>query len=148
MAEAVCVCVCVFFLLVLLEVIPKEFAGKYLSDEVGSISIQTENGKKWSLLYKWSESDDEDAYISRGWRDFVEENLLKPGDVVFFELIKKDKFLFTKLQENITVPSSSPKNKTASTTNPFFEVQIHKKSYGNTVLVKIENRYIFFLHIF
>ncbi|XP_031742404.1 B3 domain-containing transcription factor VRN1 isoform X2 [Cucumis sativus] len=115
-------------------VIPKEFAGKYLSDEVGSISIQTENGKKWSLLYKWSESDDEVAYISRGWRDFVEENLLKPGDVVFFELIKKDKFLFTKLQENITVPSSSPKNKTASTTNPFFEVQIHKKSYGNTVL--------------
>ncbi|KAL4019843.1 hypothetical protein IC575_018605 [Cucumis melo] len=126
-------CVCVFFL-VLLEVIPKEFARKYLSDEVGSISIQTENGKKWSLLYRWNEGNDEVAYISRGWRDFVEENLLKPGDVVFFEVIKKDKFLFTKLRENITVPSSSPKEKISSTTNPFFKVQIHKKSYGNAAL--------------
>lgn len=129
---------CVFFLLVLLEVIPKEFARKYLSDEVGSISIQTENGKKWSLLYRWNEGNDEVAYISRGWRDFVEENLLKPGDVVFFEVIKKDKFLFTKLRENITVPSSSPKEKISSTTNPFFKVQIHKKSYGNAALVKIK----------
>lgn len=115
--------------------IPEKFARKYLCEEFGSISLQTTNGRKWAVLYKWSRNKDEKvAYFCSGWRVFVQENLLKAGDVVFFEPIKKHRFLFTKLQDTAPFSSPSPNNKIASTRNPFFKVKIHLKSYGNAVL--------------
>ncbi|XP_022977573.1 B3 domain-containing transcription factor VRN1-like isoform X1 [Cucurbita maxima] len=103
-------------------VFPARFARSYLCEKSGNFNVQTANGRKWPLLYKWSGNGDKFAYVSSGWKRFVQENLLKEGDVVFFEMIKKGRFLFTKLQDKSTA------------SNPFFKVDIHYKSYKNRIL--------------
>ncbi|XP_011657839.1 B3 domain-containing transcription factor VRN1 isoform X2 [Cucumis sativus] len=112
-------------------VIPHDFAVKYLSEESGTINLQITNGRNWQLLYKWCRTDRATfAYISSGWKHFVEKNRLKEGDIGLFQLINKHNMLFTELQNN----SLSPKKKTATTGNPFFEVDIVSKSYMNSYL--------------
>lgn len=108
------------------------------------ISVQTSNGRTWSLVYRWSRNQGNFAYISSGWKRFAEENLLKEGDIEFFQLIKKKQFLFTKLQDTSPSHSPSPKKKISTTRNPFFEVDIHLQDYRNSVLVKG----VFFFKIF
>ncbi|XP_022132590.1 B3 domain-containing transcription factor VRN1-like isoform X2 [Momordica charantia] len=117
-------------------IIPKEFAEKYLAEEFGIIRVQNSNGKTWPLLYKWTRSRAYAfSYISSGWKCFAEENLLKVGDVGFFQLIENGRFLFTTEETSpSTSPSLSPKKEAETATNPFFKVDIHFVSYRSTVL--------------
>ncbi|XP_008440216.1 uncharacterized protein LOC103484739 isoform X1 [Cucumis melo] len=101
-----------------LEVIPYDFAVKYLSEEIGTIKLQTTDCRNWQLLYKWCRTDRATyAYISSGWKHFAEDNRLKEGDIGLFQLVNKHSFSFTKLQNN----SLPPEKETAATGNPFFE---------------------------
>lgn len=112
-----------------LEVIPYDFAVKYLSEEIGTIKLQTTDCRNWQLLYKWCRTDRATyAYISSGWKHFAEDNRLKEGDIGLFQLVNKHSFSFTKLQNN----SLPPEKETAATGNPFFEVNIFSKSYKNS----------------
>ncbi|KAL0543037.1 hypothetical protein IC582_018124 [Cucumis melo] len=110
-------------------VIPYDFAVKYLSEEIGTIKLQTTDCRNWQLLYKWCRTDRATyAYISSGWKHFAEDNRLKEGDIGLFQLVNKHSFSFTKLQNN----SLPPEKETAATGNPFFEVNIFSKSYKNS----------------
>lgn len=115
------------------EVIPYEFAVKYLPEEFGTINLQIVNGKNWQLLYKWCRTIRANyAYISSGWKRFAEENHLKEGDIGFFQLIKNHNFMFTKLQDTPSSSLSSKKGTATTTNNHFFEMD---RSYKNSYLV-------------
>ncbi|TYK12920.1 B3 domain-containing protein [Cucumis melo var. makuwa] len=112
------------------KVIPYDFAVKYLSEEIGTIKLQTTDCRNWQLLYKWCRTDRATyAYISSGWKHFAEDNRLKEGDIGLFQLVNKHSFSFTKLQNN----SLPPEKETAATGNPFFEV--------NNIPLKFANEY-------
>lgn len=112
-----------------------------MNEEFGKIEIENSDGMSWPMIYKWSQSRKvEFAYISSGWKAFAKENHLKEGHILFFQLIKKGHFLFT--LEGI-IPPSSPilaNNENVESTTPsydhFFKVNIHMKSYKNSVLVR------------
>ncbi|XP_023517302.1 B3 domain-containing transcription factor VRN1-like isoform X1 [Cucurbita pepo subsp. pepo] len=114
--------------------IPKDFAEKHLPDDFGIIKLQTPNGRKWPLLYKRRRNQENFVYFSSGWKRFVEENVLKEGDIGLFQLIKKDIFSFTKLQDTSPFPSPA-----TNTRNPCFEANIlnrrHKKFVLNIPMV-------------
>lgn len=111
-----------------------------MKEEFGRIEIENSDGESWAMSYKWSQSRNvaEYVYISSGWKTFAQENHLKEGNILFFHLIKKHHFLFT-LEGTTFSPPISAKNTNVEITTPnnnlFFKVNIHKKSYKNSVLV-------------
>ena len=64
---------------------PSSFAEKYLGGVLGFIALQVPNGGKWPVRCMWSNGS---AKLSKGWPEFVRDNMLDEGDVCVFELIK------------------------------------------------------------
>ncbi|CAK9320353.1 unnamed protein product [Citrullus colocynthis] len=86
--------------------IPKRFASKHLKEEFGRIEIENSDGENWAMSYKWSQSRNVAEYV------YISRTTFSPPISA----------------KNTNVEITTPNN------NLFFKVNIHKKSYKNSVL--------------
>ncbi|XP_058191016.1 B3 domain-containing transcription factor VRN1-like isoform X1 [Rhododendron vialii] len=93
---------------------PSSFAEKYLGGVSGFITLQASTGEKWPVRCMWSNGS---AKLSKGWPEFVRDNVLEEGDVCVFELIKTEEIVLKvtifRLVEDAEPVNQIPKEKLA-----------------------------------
>ncbi|KAH7834314.1 hypothetical protein Vadar_014841 [Vaccinium darrowii] len=91
---------------------PSSFAEKYLGGISGFITLQVSSGGKWPVRCIWSNGS---AKLSKGWPEFVRDNLLEEGDVCIFELIKTEEIVLKvtifRIVEDVEPVNQIPKEK-------------------------------------
>lgn len=91
---------------------PSSFAEKYLGGISGFITLQVSSGGKWPVRCIWSNGS---AKLSKGWPEFVRDNLLEEGDVCIFELIKMEEIVLKvtifRIVEDVEPVNQIPKEK-------------------------------------
>ncbi|CAK7329782.1 unnamed protein product [Dovyalis caffra] len=71
--------------------IPIRFAREHVGRDTKRLKVKDVSGKKeWPVGILWRHIDNKDAYLFKGWRQFLEDNQLKAGDVCGFELMKSE----------------------------------------------------------
>ncbi|MBA0562498.1 hypothetical protein Golob_007537, partial [Gossypium lobatum] len=71
--------------------IPKNFTMKFLTRDLGDLTLCTSDGRTWSAQYLcyMTRNKYTKATIHIGWRQFMLDNNLEAGDVCVFELISQ-----------------------------------------------------------
>ncbi|KAG8474659.1 hypothetical protein CXB51_031176 [Gossypium anomalum] len=75
--------------------IPKNFTMKFLTRDLGDLTLCTSDGRTWSAQYLryMTRNKYTKATIHIGWRQFMLDNNLEAGDVCVFELISQTEIM-------------------------------------------------------
>ncbi|KAK1558817.1 hypothetical protein Q3G72_007062 [Acer saccharum] len=81
------------FLLLPVQYVPAKFTDKYLDrDFAYNIKLEDSDGKEWPVQLK-GRSCVGGLDLTKGWCMFTKEKMLENGDILVFELIRKDDIL-------------------------------------------------------
>ncbi|KAI3844495.1 hypothetical protein MKW92_036506 [Papaver armeniacum] len=69
---------------------PAQFAKTFLTKQSQIVTLRVSDGRMWHVQCNTSTSLKYQAYLLKGWYEFVLGNHLKEGDVCVFELVDKD----------------------------------------------------------